>query len=356
MGRGFEGGMPSEREIRRIQAEAAQSVEKGRAARQAKKDALAELRRQPIEHTRRSPDDLDRRPVFGNYYTGDDRFDRLARQQNERRPRPQQFGDVYPSEKIDRDLARVEAFKKTPEYREERGPEAIASEYVVNELFSRGQLGRDIRAIPAADPDDYFNHVDTVLAFDEEGGGAQYLGVDITTQRDVTVHTRKLYQTLDGLRDNALNTVEYHHDPLHPETKGAITVPRVVIDINQDRVKELRTGLAERPGFKVPPEMHHEMVEEIILQLSQNAAYLLREHFRAGHPFELPGNDPEGVMEFFNAHGAAIKRQNSQLYDNVMKHVKILGRFLLEEKKAGPAIREINGGPLWKLVHDGRIY
>jgi len=355
MARGFEGGFPSPSEIRRIQAEAAKSVERQHKERKAKRDALAEIRRQPVERIRR-PDDLDNRPVFGNYYTGDEQFDRLARRQNDRRPRPQQFNDVYAPEKIETDLAKVEAFKKSPRYEEERGPEAIASEYVVNELFSRGQLGHDIRSIPSADPDDYFNHIDTVLAVDEQDGGTQYLGVDITTQEDMTVHQKKLYQTLDVLKENKLNTVEYHYDPKHPDTKGAITVPRVVIDINQDRVNELQAGLAEQSTFKAPPEVHHEMVEEIILQLSQNAAYLLREHYRAGHQFELPGNNPEAVIEFFNAHGASIERQNKPLYHNVMKHVKLLGHFLLEEKKSGPAKREINGGPLWKLVHDGRIY
>jgi hypothetical protein len=342
-----EGGGFTEKEIRHAQAEAARIVQQ----KQAKRDALTELRRQPVERIRKPGEGLDSRQVFGSYYTGDQEIDQIAARQNKVRPRIQQFGDIYPADKITADVARVESFRQSPHYREERGADTVAAEYVVNELFNRGQFGQGARAIPSADYDDYFNHIDTVVAIDETDGSVQYLAVDVTTSPDPDTHKKKLYQTIDLLKQNELNAPEYFLDPKHPEQKGKKPMPRVVISLKTEKEK-----MAELMAGKLPAEMRHEKEEEIIMQLSQDTAFLLKQHYRAGQQFELAGNDPEAVMDFFNTHAGTIERQDRKLYENVLAHVKLLGRYLLEEKKAGPARRDINGGPLWKLVHDGRLY
>lgn len=344
---------------RRIQQEAERRITERRDKAEAEARRLAAIRSQPVEDFRRRPgENLDRlKNAHGNYYTGDEAFDRLAKEQNRLRPKPEQFRDIHPKEKLVADLAKVERFKHSPGYQEERGPEAIASEYVVNELIKRGVFGKEAKAQLTADPDDYFNHVDLAVTVQEEDNEPMFLGVDVTTKDDIQDHRRKLGQTIGELKHNRLNKVEYYSNPDVPEVKGEVALPRIVIDIQRDRVKELQSALTGSEKFSIPAEVQHEMLEEAILQLSQSAAYLLTEHYRAGEHIEIAGNEPEQVIEYFHQHGLVIKRQNPKLYENVMQHVKLLGYLLVQEKEKGPATRDdVQGGSLWKLVHEGKVY
>lgn len=351
--------MGASKDERRIQREAERRIAERREKADSEARRLVAIRSQPVEDFRRRPgENLDRlKNAHGDYYTGDEAFDRLAREQNRLRPKPEQFRDVYPKEKLVADMAKVERFKKSPGYQEERGPEAIASEYVVNELIKRGVFGKEAKAQLTADTDDYFNHVDLAVTVQEEGGEPMFLGVDVTTKDDVQDHRRKLGQTVEELKHNRLNKMEYYSNPGLPEVKGEVELPRIVIDIQRDRVKDLQSSLTRSEKFSIPTEVQHEMLEEAILQVSQSTAFLLTEHYRAGEQIELAGNEPEQVIEFFHQHGLIIKRQNPKLYDNVMKHVKLLGYLLVQEKEKGPATRDdVQGGSLWKLVHEGKVY
>ncbi len=344
---------------RRIQQEAERRITERRDKAEAESRRLAAIRSQPVEQFQRMPgQNLDRlKNVRGEYYTGDENFDRLAKAQNQQRPKPEQFRDVYPKEKLIADLTKVERFKKSPGYQEERGPEAIASEYLVNELISRGVFGKDAKAQLTADADDYFNHIDLAVTVTEADSEPMFLGVDVTTKDDIQDHRRKLGQTIGELKRNKLNTLEYYSNPEVPGVKGEVTLPRVVIDIQRDRVQALQAAITSSEKFSIPADVQHEMLEEAILQLSQSAAFLLTEHYRAGEQLELNGGEPEEVIAFFHQHGLQVKRQDPELYENVMKHVKLLGYLLVQEKEKGPATRDdVQGGALWKLVHEGKVY
>ncbi|HEY1041864.1 MAG TPA: hypothetical protein VGE48_00360 [Candidatus Paceibacterota bacterium] len=154
----------------------------------------------------------------------------------------EEFRDLYGSEVIDADLAKVARLKSNfaPEDRNK-----FASEIMEGIIYDQSErsdwLGPYAQTIRASEYDDYVNGIDLVVEFDEPERSRSHLalGVDATFSR--TNIEKKLRRVKDEIDSGSLASIKYFRSQ-NGRFMGRLTnVPRVVTGMEKDRLLELAT-------------------------------------------------------------------------------------------------------------------
>lgn len=278
---------------------------------------------------------MDRQGVFGAHYTGDERFDKLARGWNEVRPLPRDFHGIYSDEEMAQDRARVISIKQSSGYAWERAGEGVALEYAMMESVHNGVLGEDAYVMPTTEYDDVVNGIDFVVGFpDAEGKTATYIGVDVTTTTDGNVIAKKLERTSRQLAQNNVGRIKYFIDDQNPDVRGGLFVPRVVIGVDAGEAQKIHDAMSADRNYSLEPELKAELHEEMELQLVHGLRFLLERFYG---PSASSITDLESAEAYLAQHASRIQKQNFRLYENVQRYRDAL-RALAEraEQKKDP--------------------
>ncbi len=312
----------SGKEIKRIQKQAAAQAEQQRQERERARQEFNEKRRSMpnVETTRISRSNpeadimrrLDRRGVFGNYYTGNEQFDRkIAGPLNDSRPQYGSFVEQYDKQTILSDKKKVESIKQSAQYQHERSSEPVSLEYSLAHAAQRGLFGEKATATLTTEYDDVVHGIDMVVSFPENEQGERFaLGLDVTTTSDVQVISHKLGRTADTLQQKKLSEVKYYADPQHAEVRGQLVVPRVVIGIESQEAQQIQNDLAGNPDSALSPEVRAQVLEETELQLVQELQFLLSRFY--GPSAERIG-DAETALAYWEAHADRIAQEDADL-------------------------------------------
>jgi len=286
--------------------------------------------------------EFDHSGIFsGNYYTEDEKINKIAKEWNENKPNLDNFVESsdpssdFSLDTIKNDKKTLATIKSKPQYRKERNESAIALEYIIMEVIhGNNALGKEVNVYPASEFDDVVNHIDFVVRFPgKKEGEFFYLGVDVTTTDEGQVLDSKLNSTLDKLENNSLDQIKYFIDEERDNpVKGKMSLPRVVINVTGSRLLRVIEGFKQKRSYALDEDIREELIEEIKKQLEKCIKYLLTKNYNQMAEIEI---NSKGANEYFKQHGEDIRR-NKQLYKNSIKHIGIVDYLQRFEEKENP--------------------
>ena len=169
------------------------------------------------------------------------------------------------------------------------------------------------------------NGIDFVISLPgKEKGEIYYIGVDVTSSDNLLVLEKKLNKLTDKLKNNTLPEVKYFVDDENPEIKKKIFLPKVVISTTNGKAKAIQEGLSKDRNYMLEADVRKEFIDEIEQQLVKSSVYLLERFYG---PSASDIRQPKDLLSYFENHKIKIEKTNKSLFENVLKHVKILEFF-----------------------------
>jgi hypothetical protein len=166
------------------------------------------------------------------------------------RPKTEDFRDLY-GEQVDVDNSFVDGLEKKwaeenlklsdferEKIEKNKKISNITEGIVIDQLSGKWLENKGV-CTPTSKFDDYKNGVDMVVEFPKEGTPNEYMGIgmDITFSSDQAGVEAKLARIIkQNVAPNTFSEIKYFDSE---EIKGKIVVPRIVIAINEEYVKDL---------------------------------------------------------------------------------------------------------------------
>lgn len=178
---------------------------------------------------------------------------------------PYDFIDLYGEDNVSHDLKKVEAIKSKFQQHESKAAADIFEAIVFEHVELSDWLGPNAQTIRSSEYDDYINHVDLIVEFNEnEHTKHLALGVDVTFG---SISMQKKFERIKiEIEKNELAKVKYFES--HGFKGSLRQLPRVVIGVELEKVVAL-AGHWERKEKKILSEHVTKdiMLEEIERQL-----------------------------------------------------------------------------------------
>jgi hypothetical protein len=243
------------------------------------------------------------------------------------RPNPKDFRDIY-STSVDTDMAevaRLESIYKEQsdemdayfrQKKEIKDKIAYIAEFIIGDQLSGEWLAGKGNCTPTSKFDDYKNGVDMVIEFPQEESPNKYLGlgIDITTSKDATDIRKKLDRILknDVLRDSTTEIKYFESE----EIKRAISVPRVIIALQDDQIKSLFTQ-EDRNNKQALAEHKAHLI--ILYQLQQQCTTFFKIAHRkdAEKAQQMYGRAQQMITEIIQEKQALFAENPTLLQDDV---------------------------------------
>lgn len=183
------------------------------------------------------------------------------------------FYDLYGKEKVQEDILEVDAIKE--KFLEEDTPsekEAKKMAVIFESLFNKhgeqsNWLGENASIIPTSDYDDIVNGVDAIAEFSEEGKNPYHLGlgVDVTYSSHIKKKFEKIKKSIDK---GKLSEIKYFHSTNMDFTGKLSQIPRVVISITRETLRELVNLNENKKNKELASHfVQFQMLDEILMQL-----------------------------------------------------------------------------------------
>ena len=278
--------------------------------------------------------ELDRRRVWGQ--TDDENFNReIARAWKKSAFNPEDFiGRTYSREVVESDLKRVEEIKKSPNYIQERGSEAVALEYVLMEgIKVDGWFGDNVESVQkTSEYDDVMNGTDFVVTFrDEDTDEFVYLAIDATTAADQMVLRRKEDKNFEKLAGGKMAEIKYFEDP--DKSAGKIEMPRVVLALSSERTLVLQKLMTDLKNAVQDAAEKYEFLASAEKQLLKYINYVLIRGGFLGEDRHLASFSD--VLEFMSRHSDDLDEKTRKI---VSAHADVL-QFITS---AAPKLKSVH--------------
>lgn len=274
-------------------------------------------------------------------------IEEMEDQWEEYRPKEEQFTDVYPEEKIQKDLQKVEE-KKSLLADQPRPKESIAAEYLLLEgisnylLFNSQNQEVDINLIPAAESDDYFNGIDIIVAIRMKGEKDwHYIGIDVTTSEDEGELMKKLRINYNKIiKNKQLPNADYYRPQTENkgEKAGLVNLVRIVLGLGQKRVRNLAAEYLNNKSKNVfepsdQLELIQETIDQIMITIERTANKFLKNEAKrySDYIFAVP----DDAMAFVNRH-LQEKKADPAILKILQEHAQMLEYFLALQKEKSP--------------------
>jgi hypothetical protein len=192
------------------------------------------------------------------------------------------FGELYGEEKVKGDISRVSRIKEkflktnTPEEIEAKKM-AIIFESVFNEHAELSNwLGENALIVPASEFDDIVNGVDMIAEFSEEERNPHHLGLGIDVTYGIFLK-KKLEKIKEKIDSGKLSEIKYFHSDSMGFTGKLSQVPRVVVSIKKETLKELVELKETRKNKELANHfVQFQILEEVMKQLEVFKIYAER--------------------------------------------------------------------------------
>lgn len=203
-----------------------------------------------------------------------DRYFKKAEEDlNEYRVKIDEFVLLYGEKQVRADQERVDSIKnkfmKENSSREIDAKKlAIIFESIFNEHAELSNwLGENAAVIPTHEFDDIINGIDAIVEFSKEGKNPDHLGlgIDVTYSSHLGEKFGKIKERIDN---GKLSSIKYFHSDNMGFTGRLSKVPRVVVSVDKETVKEL-VVLRDKKANKELSEhfIQFQILEEILIQL-----------------------------------------------------------------------------------------
>ncbi|MDD4607399.1 MAG: hypothetical protein PHS07_03705 [Patescibacteria group bacterium] len=213
---------------------------------------------------------LDKRIDIQEDYVGNEGFDKMIKYFRQQRPKPYEFNDIFSDEEIKKDMD--DLFHAEQSFNEDfLGKKAKALEYIVMAGIKYGWLNDDeykTDVIPSSRYDDAINHTDCVINFlNPETNEETFLGIDVTISQRINEIDNKIRYIADNLKNKKTNKIKYYKSP-KTNTKGEITLPRVIIAISPEKIDHLIEIIGDKKTEEIKNDIvQYEFIQEIENQL-----------------------------------------------------------------------------------------
>lgn len=352
-------GLPGKK-VRNIQRQAAEIV----ARQHQERDAIREQRKidRVVETSvsRHNPEAdiirrLDRKGVFGEHYTGDPVFDaKVAKPLNDARPQYGDFKDVYPLAEIRADQADVQRIERSPTYQSERGSGPVAFEYSIVQGVKNGMLGEGVTASLSSKYDDVKRKLDGIIGFPSRDGRTRhYVGIDVTTSDDSAILDAKLAATATMLRQKKTSEAKFFIDHDNPQIRGPKPLPRAVLSVDRLVAEQAQKSLSQNPDYDLETTMGEEITEELELQLTQGALFLLERFYG---PSATKVQDAEELLLYWQLEQENIRKYDPELYNAALLHIQPLEDIVELQKKNNPSESVTNPAGAFLTSLRRRVY
>lgn len=170
------------------------------------------------------------------------------------------FSDTYSLETLKDDQTKLEERRAQFEKKTKQGE---IGEYILMEgIYEFGWLKPDIEVIPTQEYDDVMKQVDFVLRFEGKEGAFSYLGVDVTTTKDIDKILKKRERLVEYLKGGSLGSLKYFEDQ-DADIKGEFEMPKIIIVLSPDQVSQmLQVMVNERIRRKLTPAERSRLTPE----------------------------------------------------------------------------------------------
>lgn len=177
---------------------------------------------------------------------------------------PRNFINPYDAMTVEHDIELSERLQAKYETGEPHKKYANVMEGILYEHIEMSNwFGESASTIKTSLYDDYVNHVDLIVEFEEESKALSHLGLAV----DVTFGTTAMQKKFDTIRKEILSgkltEVKYFESERSPHKGLYQKLPRVVIGVDRDRVIEL-AGMWVNPKRKEEFAAHP--IQKVILQ------------------------------------------------------------------------------------------
>jgi hypothetical protein len=214
------------------------------------------------------------------------KMESLLRKANDvdiKRPKLNDFNDVYSSDEIKRDELLIQ--KRKDEWKEQnsdyekfvRDFSSIYEASVIDLLHTNKFLGEDTEVIPTSKYDDIFNGIDGVFIINQKKNISNYLGLnmDVTYSSGEINIDKKIDSIKQCIREGELPTLKYFQDPKTKEHKK-ISLPKIIIGSQQSSADGLIRLWGQTTNDNSEKLKNHPIQSKIIMEALSQLMYFYK--------------------------------------------------------------------------------
>lgn len=174
------------------------------------------------------------------------------------------------------DMARVNAFKNSPEYIKSQDYEARIIEFVLQKMFADGILGSSVEHVTKTGRFDDMNRgIDFYADLGKERWSV-LLGIDATVSNDLRVLAKKVERNFNAATRGIMPSVKYYMN-VDGEMKTEKFMPRVILGLDRETTLRMRDALMDDPESLWEDEAVKRLTAQMFSQLHES--FLLSAHY-----------------------------------------------------------------------------
>lgn len=163
---------------------------------------------------------------------------------------------------------------KTKKFQKEIHQRALIAEAIIADQVEKSNwFGKNCFTALASGHDDVYNHTDLIFEFDEKDK-IERLAVDITIAENSEIIEEKRIKIREDIESGRLTSLKYFVSEID-NTQGKISgLPRVIIDISKDDIRELSELIINKENKKLAKHpIQAEILQNVKDQLEDEIKY-----------------------------------------------------------------------------------